>query len=153
MTNYLVSVVQYYPGYSQQQVSQNLLYKTIASITNANPCVVTTVYPHHYIAPGMIVTFNIPSMFGMRQLNGIQAQVIALTSNTLTLNVNSTNFAPFAYPSPLPGAYTPPTVIPQASGAPLPSAPPFLPFGNENAFEGTIYNNGPLGDPVNGDQR
>jgi hypothetical protein len=152
MTNYVVPVVTYYPGYSQQQVSQNLLYKTIASITNANPCVVTTVYPHHYIAPGMIVTFNIPSMFGMRQLNGIIAQVLALTSNTLTVNVDTTNFGVFAYPSPLPGAYTPPTVIPQASGAPLPLAPPFLPFGNENAFEGVIYNNGPFGDSVNRDQ-
>jgi len=82
------------------------------------------------------------------QLNGRNAQVLSVTTNTLTLNLDSTGFAPFAYPSPLPQAYTPASVIPVSSGPYLP--PPPLPFGNQDAFEGTVYNNGTFGNPVNG---
>ena len=145
MTNYLVSSVQYYPGYSQQQVHPNLLTKTISAITNSNPMVVTTQFPHHYVA-GMNVTFLIPSMFGMTQLNNMNAQVLSLTTNTLTINLDSTNFPVFSYPNPLPSAYTPPSVIPNSSGPYLQPQP--LPYGNQESFEGTIYNAGYFGDPL-----
>ena len=135
----------YYPGYSQVQVKENLIVQTISAITQANPMVVTTTNPHGYVA-GMNVTFLIPSGFGMTQLNNVIAQVLSVTSNTLTINLNSTTFTPFAYPSPLPSAYTYPSVIPASSGHYLPPLP--LPFGNQNSFEGTIFNNGPPGDPV-----
>lgn len=140
-----MSSVMYYPGYSQVQVQQNLLVQTIASITNAIPAVVTTNNNHNYVA-GMLVTFLIPSQFGMVQLNNVIAQVIAVTTNTLTINVNTTSFPVFAYPSPLPSAYTPPSVIPTASGPYLPPVP--LPYGNQNSFEGVITANGEPGDPV-----
>ena len=134
-----MSSVIYYPGYSQVQVQENLRVQTIASITQANPMVVTTVNNHGYVA-GMDVTFLIPSQFGMTQLNGINAQVISITPNTLTINLNSTNFSVFSYPSPLPSAYTPPSVIPNASGPYLPPLP--LPYGNQDSFEGVIFNSG-----------
>jgi|ERR1700677_3787861 len=140
-----MSSVVYYPGYSQVQVQENLLVQTISSITNANPMVVTTVNDHGYPA-GVNVSFLIPTMFGMQQLNGLNAQVISVTANTLTVNVSSKNFTPFAYPSPLPNAYTNPSVIPNASGPYLPPLP--LPFGNQTSFEGTIFNNGAIGDPI-----
>lgn len=148
MTNYLVSSVIYYPGYAQEQVHPNLLTKTIASITQANPMVVTTSFPHHYVA-GMMVTFLIPPSFGMQQLNHITAQVLAVTTSTITVNVNSMSFQAFAYPSPLPNAYTPPSIIPVSSG-PYLNPPPPLPYGNQDSFEGVVYNNGSFGDPVNG---
>lgn len=129
----------YYPGYSQVVVTQNLTTQQIASITNANPMVVTTTNDHNYV-PGMEVTFLIPTQFGMTQLNGLIGQVLQVSSNTLTMDINASNFTPFAYPSPLPGAYTIPSVIPNNSGKPLP--PPPLPYGNENAFEGCIFNAG-----------
>jgi hypothetical protein len=147
MTNYIDSSVIYYPGYSQVQVHQNYLTKTIASITNSNPCIVTTSFPHFYL-PGLEVRFLIPIAFGMQQLNNFAAQIIAKTTNTFTLNLDSTRFGVFAYPNPLPNAYTPPTVIPNSSGPYLPPLP--LPYGNQDSFEGTIYNNGSFGDPVNG---
>ena len=109
------SAVTYYPGYSQTTVTENLVWKTISSITQASPMIVTTVNTHNYPA-GVNVRFAIPSIFGMQQLNAIQTQVISVTSNTLTCNVNSSNFTPFAYPGSLPLAYTPPTVIPNSSG-------------------------------------
>jgi hypothetical protein len=133
--------VTYYPGYSQTQVAMNLTWQMIASITNANPMVVTTTNNSNY-NPGMIVTFNIPPSFGMKQLNGLTAQVINVSGTNVTCNVNSTNFSTFSYPSPLPNAYTPPTIIPYSSGQPL--APTPLPYGNENSLVGTIYNAGEI---------
>lgn len=131
--------VTYYPGYAQIQVADNLTWQQISSITQANPMVVTTSNNHGYVA-GMKVTFLIPGMFGMTQLNGLNVQVLSLTPNTLTINVDSTNFTAFAYPSPLPSAYSIPTVIPNCSGPYLPPLP--LPYGNQDSFEGVIYNNG-----------
>lgn len=141
------SSVQYYPGYSQETVQENLQWKTIQLISNSFPMIVTTVFHHHYPA-GMRVRFQIPGQFGMVQLNDKEAQVLAVTSNTLTVNLDSSNFTPFAFPSPLPQAYTPPVIIPDASGAYLPPLP--LPYGNQDSFEGVIYNNGGLGNPING---
>ena len=112
---------------------------SVIGATQANPCVVTTVNNHRY-PPGVDVTFLIPIPFGMTQLNGLNIQVISVTNNTLSLNIDSSRFTPFAYPSPLPSAYTPPSVIPSNSGVYLPPLP--LPYGNEKSFEGVIYNSG-----------
>ncbi len=140
------SSVQYYPGYSQATVKENLVWKVIDSITNAFPMVVTTHQDHKYRA-GVRVRFQIPNQFGMVQLNDIESQVIAVTNNTLTVNVDSSNFTPFAYPSPIPESYVEPVVIPDASGAYLPPLP--LPEPNQNSFEGVIYNNGAINNPIN----
>lgn len=134
-----MTAITYYPGYSQVVVTPNLTVKTILSITNAYPMVVTTDGDHGYVT-GMDVTFLIPSQFGMVQLNGLNSQVLSVTDDTLTINVDSSSFNPFAYPSPLPIAYTPPSVIPNSSGKYLPPLP--LPFGNQDSFEGTVYNAG-----------
>lgn len=128
-----------YPGYSQVIVKDNLVIRTILSITNSFPMIVTTTEDHGYVE-GMNVTFLIPSQFGMVQLNGLNVQVIDLTSDTLTINLDSSGFTPFSYPSPLPNAYTPPSVIPNSSGKYLPPQP--LPYGNQDSFEGVIYNAG-----------
>lgn len=129
----------YYPGYSQVQVRENLIVQTIDSITQAYPAVLTTVDDHGYPA-GVNVSFLIPIQFGMTQLNGQNIQVLSVTANTLTLNVDTSNYTPFAYPSPLPEAYTPPSVIPNSSGKYLEPLP--LPYGNQDSFEGVIYNAG-----------
>ena len=134
-----MSSIIYYPGYSQIVVTPNLTTKVIESITQANPMVVTTVEDHGYVA-GMLVRFLIPEQFGMVQLNILTAQVLAVTDDTLTISIDSTNFDSFSYPSPLPSAYTPPSVIPNGSGPYLP--PPPLPYGNQDSFEGVIYNAG-----------
>lgn len=141
------SSVQYYPGYSQQTISENLVVRVILSVTQAYPAVLTTTVDHHYVA-GMMVTFFIPSPFGMVQLNGQNIQVLSVTNNTLTLNVDTRNYTPFSYPSPLPEAYTNPSVIPNSSGMYLPPLP--LPSGNQTSFEGVEYNNGAINDPING---
>lgn len=141
-----MSSVVYYPGYSQLQVEQNLLWQVIASITQSNPMIVTTVNNHNYPA-SVGVGFFIPSGFGMQALNHVRGEIIAVTSNTMTINIDSTRFTPFVYPSPLPNAYTPPTVYANSSAPYTPPLP--LPFGNMNSFEGTVYNNGAPGDLIN----
>lgn len=135
----------YYPGYSQVIIQRNLTTKTILSISNAYPMVVTTSEDHNYVA-GMMVTFLIPTQFGMPQLNGLNVQVLSVTSNTLSINLDSTGFGVFAYPSPLPNAYTPPSVIPNSSGPYLPPLP--LPYGNQDSFEGVEYNAGQPGNLI-----
>jgi len=135
----MTTVVQYYPGYSQVQVQQNLRTQEIASITQAYPAVLTTVVDHGYQA-GINVTFQISPQFGMTQLNGLNIQVLSVTNNSLSINIDTSNFTPFAYPSPLPNAYTLPSVIPNSSGKYLPPLP--LPVGNQNSFEGVIFNEG-----------
>ena len=135
----MTTTTTFYPGYSQINVTPNLRTREIASITQAYPMVVTTVLDHGYPA-GMNITFLIPPYFGMVQLNTLNAQVISVTNKSLTVNLDSTHFTPFAAPSPLPSAYTPPSVIPNASGPYLPPQP--LPYGNQVSFEGVVYNAG-----------
>ncbi len=146
MTSIQSSII-YYPGYSQQQVRENLIWQVILSITNSNPCVITTENIHRYPS-GVNIRFQIPNGFGMIELNALQAQVISVTDNTLTINLDTSNFSLFSYPSPLPSAYTPATLFADSSGPYLPPLP--LPYGNQDSFEGVVYNNGSLGNPING---
>lgn len=134
-----ITSVMYYPGYSQVQVNQNLLVQTISTITNAFPMTLTTTSAHGYV-PGMEVGFLIPTAFGMTQLNGLTGQVLTASGTSMTIGIDSTNFYVFAYPSPLPSAYTPPSVFPVSSGPYLSPLP--LPYGNQNSLEGTIFNSG-----------
>ena len=134
-----MSSVIYYPGYAQEQVHDNLIVQTILSITNSYPAIVTTENDHGYVA-GMMVTFLIPIPFGMVELNNVNVQVLGITADTLSINIDTTLFTPFAYPSPLPSAYTPPSVIPNSSGPYLSPLP--LPCGNQDSFEGVIFNDG-----------
>ena len=140
--------IMYYPGYSQVQVTENLTWQVIASISNSYPMVVTTVNNHNYVA-GMNVSFLIPVQYGANELNVINTQVLSTpTATTLSIDFDSSQTAPFAYPSPLPSAYTPATVFAGSSGpylAPLP-----LPYANQDSFEGVIYNNGMPTNPING---
>lgn len=79
--------------------------RVIAKITNANPMVVTTLVQQNYYV-GDVVTFDIPTVFGIPQLTNsttglpFQATVIAANNavgvQTVTLAIDSTNFGIFA---------------------------------------------------------
>jgi hypothetical protein len=83
---------------------------TITAITQATSAVITTSVNHSFVV-GQEVAFTIPSQWGMVQLstayylrnisNGIpqQAYVTAVTANTVTVNINSTGFTAFSYPT------------------------------------------------------
>lgn len=110
--------------------------RVIAKITNANPMVVTTLVQQNYYV-GDVVTFDVPSAFGVPQLTNsisglpFQATVIAANNavgtQTVTLAVDSTNFGVFATNSgsgsnpdhwPLSASYpfSFPVMVPQGEG-------------------------------------
>jgi len=81
----------------------------ITSITKAAKAVITTSFNHNFVV-GQQVGFTVPSAWGMTQMdssvyvqssNGIpqQAYVTAVTASTITVNIDSTAFTTFAYPT------------------------------------------------------
>jgi hypothetical protein len=139
------AAVQYYPGYTQTQVQQNFTTQVISAISQAYNAIITTVNPHLYV-PGLVVTFYIPGMYGMQQINNLKGQILSVTTNTFTVNINSTTFTPFAIPGTLPRSYSYPYAIPNNSGILVPPQP--LPYANEAGFEGAIWNAGQPGNLI-----
>jgi len=80
----------------------------ITAISTGTTTVITTSINHNFVV-GQEVGFIIPSQWGMTQLDSAvylqtnfqpqQAIVTAVTANTLTVNVNSTGFTAFSYPT------------------------------------------------------
>ena len=70
----------------------------ITKITQAASAVVTTSIPHGYTA-GQAVRILCPSAFGMTQINGLLGTITAVTSSTFTLNIDSSGFTAFAFPT------------------------------------------------------
>lgn len=80
----------------------------ITNVTQASQAVITTNINHNFVV-GQEVGFAIPSQWGMTQLDSNnylqtsflpqQAYVTAVTANTLTVNINSTGFTAFSYPT------------------------------------------------------
>lgn len=153
--NYLLpSAALYYPA-----------NRVIASITSTNPMVVVTLVQQNYFV-GDVVTFDIPSVFGIPQLSAgssgypVQATVIAANNavgvQSVTLAINATGYGPFGgvngWPAIASYPFTFPYMVPQGEGninnfqafgvvpAPLPYAnQDVLSFARQNlAFNG-IY--------------
>jgi hypothetical protein len=74
--------------------------QSIASITNANPGVVTTTQNHGYFS-GAYVRLVFPKSFGMPEVNGQVFLIIVLSPTTFAIDENTTNFAPFTIASSL----------------------------------------------------
>lgn len=81
-------------------VEPRFLY--ITKISQASSGVVTVSEAHNYVV-GQKVTFQIPGSFGMTQLNSytqrVPAVITAVTTYTFTINVNTTSYTAFAYPT------------------------------------------------------
>jgi hypothetical protein len=75
----------------------------ITNITQAANAVITTSVTNTYTV-GQQVRFIVPAAFGMIEMNGLTGTVIAVNqvgttgNNTLTVNIDSTGFTPFAFP-------------------------------------------------------
>lgn len=80
----------------------------IVSVTQANPCVVTTSVNHSFVV-GQEVFFVIPPQYGMTQLDSLtystannvpqRAFVTAVGTRTITLNLDSSSYSAFALPT------------------------------------------------------
>lgn len=77
------------------RVEPKFLYVT--AVSQANPAVVTVSTAHNYVV-GQRVKFNIPSSFGMQELNQKKVTITAVGAYTLTLDLNSSAFSAFAFP-------------------------------------------------------
>ncbi len=82
-----------------KQVYSDYLYQpgvyNIFSVSQSQQAVVTTT-SYHNLVIGSQVTFRIPSLWGMIQLNGITGTVTAVNSSfSFTMNVDSTHFSTF----------------------------------------------------------
>lgn len=89
----------------------------ISGITNGQTTVVTTSVDHGFVV-GNSVQFVIPLQWGIRQLSGKTGYVLSTTSDTVTVNIDSSQFDSFSTP-----IVTLPTVIDQ---------PQILPVGDGN---------------------
>lgn len=73
----------------------------ITAITQANPMVVSTTANSDQVntyIPGQMVLFQIPYQYGMWQLNGQYGQIISISGNDFTFNIDSRNYDPFSIP-------------------------------------------------------
>jgi hypothetical protein len=87
----------------------------ITGITQASQAVVTT-STNHGLTAGQVVRILVPSRFGMTQINRVQAKILSVTANTMTLDVNSSSFTAFAYPIVAQYPVNFPQVVPMGSG-------------------------------------
>ncbi len=112
--------------------------RVIAKITNANPMVITTLVQQNYYV-GDVVTFDLPTVFGIPQLsaqnNGLPVQATVISANnavgtqTVTLAIDSTGFGVFATSAD--ATVTNPTHWPLSPGYPF-SFPVMVPQGEGN---------------------
>jgi hypothetical protein len=72
----------------------------ITAITAATSAVVTLSVTHQFVA-GMSVRFSIPDDWGMVEMDGLLGNITAVntTTNTITVDIDSSGFTAFAYPS------------------------------------------------------
>jgi hypothetical protein len=91
---------------STRRVSSNLAvdpqFLYVTGISKASSAVVTcSVDPTPYYAVGMKIHFSIPSSFGMIEMNQLTGTITAVSSAayTLTVNIDSTAFTTFAFPT------------------------------------------------------
>lgn len=97
-------------------------YSFILDISNSDEAVITFTAPHSFIV-GQIVSFRVSRASGMFEMNNQDALVTAITSDTITVPINSTNYTPYIYA----GQYirNPAVCVPSASGI-LPNSIPTM---------------------------
>lgn len=71
--------------------------KDIIGITNAQLAQVDFGTEHPY-TPGQIVSFRVSQPYGMIEINNRQARILSITSTTITVELDTTNFNAFVYP-------------------------------------------------------
>jgi hypothetical protein len=67
--------------------------RLIASISNSNPAIVTTTFPHQYKS-GTIVRLDIPEADGMEQANQLTGAIFVTGPITFTMQIDTSSFDP-----------------------------------------------------------
>lgn len=88
----------------------------INAITNAQEATATFTEDHDYIV-GEIVGFRVTKDFGMVEINNLNGKILSTTSDTITVDIDTTTWTPFDYSLINTSGTTPPLCIPVASGS------------------------------------
>lgn len=95
----------------------------INAITNAQNAVATFTDDHDFIV-GEIVSFRVTPKFGMFQINNRTGIVTSLTSDTITVDIDSSDWDAFDYSLLDTSGTTPPVCVPCCSSKVPGSNPP-----------------------------
>lgn len=104
-------------------MSTGIFYPTfdyIANISNSLLGVLTFFAPHTF-TPGEVLSLRVTPEFGMIELNNQEVKVLSATTNTVTIDVDTTNFIPFVFAGI--NVRIPCIAVPAASGV-IPNAYP-----------------------------
>lgn len=111
------------PYYSAQL---NTVYKPavrdISAITQTDPVVVTTTFPHSYLT-GLILRLYVPPAYGMQQLNRRKGEITVTSPTTFTMPFNGTVMDAFVVPP-----------DPSIPTAPLSNSAQSVPIGENTAI-------------------
>lgn len=111
-------------------------YSLIESITQGVQTTVTFTADCDF-TPGEIVSFRVSKQSGMYELNNIQARILAVTSDSITVGIDSRNFTEFEF-IPENELVYPAMVVPAGSGLIPNSSPPTINL--EDAFDNVPNN-------------
>lgn len=124
-------------------------YRFITAITQATSAVITLSVTHQYVV-GEQIRVIVPSAFGMIEMNNLTGIITAIntTTNTITVNIDSSGFTAFAFPTSAVAALgvSPALVVPVGEGAVNSTSQP---YGNllddatrNTSFSGVIIGTG-----------
>jgi hypothetical protein len=87
----------------------------ISAITNATQAVVTFTADHDFTV-GEIVSFRVTKDFGMYQINQKRAKVLSMSSDTVTIDIDTSFWDAFSLSNLDAAGTTPPACVPSSSG-------------------------------------
>jgi hypothetical protein len=87
----------------------------VSDITNAKEAVVTFTADHDF-SLGEIISFRVTRQFGMIEINQKVGKVIGLTSDTVTVDIDTSTWTPFDYSLIDTAGTSPPLCVPVGSG-------------------------------------
>lgn len=78
----------------------------------------------HRFSVGEYVSFRVSKNYGMIQLNNQRGLVLAITSDTITVDIDSSNYTPYIYPADNPDKIVFPAVAVPAGSGIIPNSNP-----------------------------
>ena len=99
-------------------MSTNVIYPAfsyINDISNAVQAIVTFTADHDFIV-GEILGFRVTPPFGMFEINNRHGKVLSITSDTVTVDIDTTFYTAFDYSALNSRGTTPPVCVPAGSG-------------------------------------
>lgn len=117
----------------------------VVNITRAANAVITTSVNHNYVA-GMSIRLSVPAAFGMTQADGLLVNIRSVTAGTITVDLDTTAFSAFVFPSAAAVPFTPASCVPVGEETDQFSNPNLL----DDATVNTAFIGVTLGAGVNG---